>query len=78
MTYEKALEHKLTVTGHTTMINNIEHVYLVVPSKNKDFSKYVVDYFTKYKEKTFDDETAKEYSTDENSFTVTNFMMIRD
>ncbi|WP_026710755.1 hypothetical protein [Flavobacterium filum] len=77
MTYQEALEFKETVTGHTTMIGNNEHVFLVVPSNKEDFVKYTVDYFTKYKEKTFFDDTAKEYSTD-NNYSVTNFMMMRD
>ncbi|EMY3479028.1 hypothetical protein AAIP31_002268 [Flavobacterium psychrophilum] len=77
MNYVDALNYKETVTGHTTMIGKYEHVFLVVPSKKEDFIKYTTDYFTKYKDKTFFDETAKEYSTDED-FTVTNFMMLRD
>lgn len=75
MTYAEALHHKETVTGHTTMIGKYEHVYLVVPSNKEDFRKYTVDYFTKYEDKTFFDDTAKEYSTD-NSYTVTNFMIM--
>ena len=77
MTFEKALEHKLTITGHTTMINNIEHIFLVVPLNTSNFRKYSIDFFSKYEEKIFDDETAKEYATD-NKYTVTNFMILRD
>ena len=77
MTYLEALHYKETTTGHTTMVCNREHVFLVVPSKKEDFIKYTTEYFTKYKDKTFFDDTAKEYSTDDD-FTVTNFMMFRD
>lgn len=77
MTYHEALNHKKTVTGHTIMIGTYEHVYLVVPFNKKDLVRYTVDYFTKYEEKTFFDETAKEYSTDDD-YTVTNFIMMQD
>jgi hypothetical protein len=77
MTYTDAIAHKENVTGHTISIANKDHVFLVVPSNSEDFRRYTVDYFTKYKEKTFYDDTAKEYSSDED-FTVTNFMMMRD
>lgn len=77
MTYEEALDHKNTITGHTTMIGKYEHVYLVVPSNSDDLKEYTIDYFTKYREKTFFDDTAKEYSSN-NDYTVTNFMILRD
>ena len=75
MTYEEALHYKENVTGHTTMIGKYEHVYLVIPSNQADFLKYTADYFSKYKEKTFFDETAKEYSSD-GDYTVTNFIVV--
>lgn len=77
MTFKEAVDHKNNVTGHTITIGKYEHIFIVVPSKSEDFRKYTVDYFTKHKEKTFFDDTAKEYSTNDD-FTVTNFMMIRD
>lgn len=77
MNYTDAVNYKETVTGHNIMIGDYEHVFLVVPSNFSDFRRYTVDYFTKHKDKTFSDETAVEYSSDQD-YTVTNFMMMRD